>query len=281
MPEQENQVEHWTSQTLFQRILAACREGSRGIVEFEQLPNSIELGAVQPRAEQLRSHTAETGLEAGLAITFDPVTGKLLIDREYTEGVVMDGVQGAAPINVSYSLTQQAEALMRSQNDPREVERLFNLIEVLNQEPVPAERLFSDHPDMQTLRSFIRRPIGTMHSHPNEVPFSVGDIALFLNQTQTDHIGFHVLARPGGITEALIMTPNTVGLNAEASQGKYRQWDKAIDDRMMQVVGPRHTPERAEIFTRVNEAMTKTLAKKYMFGWYQSTSEHPERLQRV
>lgn len=276
MVEHEPHLEHWTDRELFKRLLQQAESGRVGLEHFARLPRSLELGVIHARTDQLRQHTNQTGQEAGLAVTYDPVTTKLLIDRQYTEGIA-----GAAPIDISYSLTTATEERLRSEVTVLQREQVERGVMVLNSFERPADLLFSDEPLAQLLRRYIRRPIGTLHSHPNEVPFSVGDAALFLNKLLTDRISFHALTRPGGITEALILCPETESMDEVTARDNYQRWDSAVDKRMLDIMGTQNTPERAQVFTRINEAMLKTVAKKYKFGWYQSTVERPTVLQRV
>lgn len=280
MSEQEPQLEHWDSSILFKNLLQQGREGTKGLEHFNRLPNSLELGVISKRLGDLRQHTAATTNEAGLAITFEPVSGKLLIDRQYTEGFNIQG-QAAAPINIGYSVTNQAEEKMRTELTTAQRHKIEEMIELLNSHEYPASRLHDNTPEAQLVRQYLRRPIGTMHSHPNEVPFSVGDIALFRHILETSHISFHVLVRPSGIQEVIIMTPETPTLDQASMVSSHQRWDVAVDKRMEDVYGNRMGPDRAAVFTRVNEAMTKTRAKNDKFGWYKSTPDQPDALQRV
>ncbi|EKD76151.1 MAG: hypothetical protein ACD_43C00212G0006 [uncultured bacterium] len=281
MPELEPNLEQWSARDLFARLLKSGQKGGQGIERFVRLPVCLELGVVQQRLDQLREHTRVTGKEAGLAITYDPHSRKILIDRTYTEGFGVEDGQGAAPINVGYSVTREAEQAVTLLSE-REKAMIYRGFGQLEQDIEPAVRLFNTSDSQaELLRRFVRRPIGTMHSHPNEVPFSAGDIATMLNSLKTQQISFHVLARPSGISEALIMCKETEALSAEEAVKCYRRWDEAVNQRMYQARGEEQTPDRVQVFTKINEALLRSLANKYRFGWYQNSVDQPSVLKRV
>lgn len=276
MTEAEPTIEQWDDRSLFEHLLAQGKDGTRGLEFFSKLPQTIELGAIQTRVDQLREYTRNTNNEHGLGITYDPVSGKILLDKDYIEGK-----PGSSPIDVSYTVTSKAEQLI-STLDVSLQTRIRDGFSKLEQSSHPAGVLFDPtNPQAQLLRQYARRPIGTIHSHPNEVPFSVGDVAHFLHELGASHTSFYVLSRPSGITEVLLMCRETDTLDAETAQQNYQRWDRAIEKRMEEVMGTTMSPDRAQVFTRINEAMLKTLAKKYQFGWYQNTVEQPTQLKRV
>lgn len=283
MVEREPHLERWSPQVLFQRLVGSGQTGEVGLEQFRTLPRILEIGVMQGRMDALRAHTLETHNEAGLAITYDPITNKILIDLQYIEGIDLGDGQEAVPVDISYGLTQTAKAqIAQDLVSDAQIDGLYDVINGLNSNhPAPGDALFGNEPESELLRKYVRRPIGTMHSHPNEVPFSVGDMALFLHTLGTARLSFHLLIRPGGITEALIMTPQTRMLDADGMHTKYAEWDRAVHERVAKLTGNSITPDRPKKFTKANEEMALKVARAYQFGWYQSSPAKPGLLRRV
>lgn len=292
MTEAAPSTEHWDARQILKQLVEQTREGRYGIEHYARLPRTLELGAVQSRVEGLRSLTRERGVEAGMTLFYEPVTRKIHFSSEPVLGVSLDaeaavsgrlqeGSNPGAPIDIGYEVSDQVFAESHRSMSADHMRLLTSVVEQLAQAPAPGDILFADSTMGELARAYVRRPLATIHTHPNEVPFSVGDVAQFLNELSATRLSFHILARPGGITEALVFTPETSRFDPETAQESYQRWDAAVDRRVAEVTGNQITPDRPQIFTRVSEAMLRTIAQKYRFGWYQSTEEAPNVLKRA
>ncbi|MCW1930354.1 MAG: hypothetical protein KIH62_003485 [Candidatus Kerfeldbacteria bacterium] len=158
---------------------------------------------------------------------------------------------------------------------------LRQAVSTLNTVPHPSNLFYAQTPAGDLLRQYITRPIASIYTHTNEVPFSGGAVALMLRELDVTRTGMYILGRPSGITDAIVLCPETERFDNDTASENFERWDEAVDQRMSKVVGDQWTAERASIFTRVNEAMLRSLAKKYQFGWYRSSAQASSVLRRV
>lgn len=257
---------HWTYERLRQSLIDACghERFRRGVVSFDRLPESIDIGKIGEKALECARGTSVDRKERGLSLEYAPTDRKLVMDKQLVTGIESTVSVGPSRKAKELCLDQLAKLPPAKRAIVQMVtSRLF----LAGVEEDPMEKINavyqSDTVDGRALRDVYLARAGNIHSHTRPVPISGNDVAVFL---RAPDMRIMVVARPDGLLETVIKSDESGSVSHEEFGQKIEHWNQLLHDRVQ--AGGRRGFGEIEANQRAQRALIRSIAEKYKFGYY-------------
>lgn len=262
---------HWPYERLKEALISACghERFRRGIVPFDRLPSTVDVGKFGGKALECVQATATDRKERGLGIEFLPVDRKIVMDRQLVVGEESKVAVGY-PRSINDLYFQQlaklptlkrvladgltARLAAEGLSDAQRSERLIQLYQL-------------DTVDGRIVRDITPARIGNVHSHTNPTPVSYFDLVTFLS---TPELRIMIVGRPDGYSETIMKTDETTAIDAESKDDLSGRWSRLLDERVEHGVRQERL-SHLEANQRAQTALARSIANKYKFGYFAGT----------
>lgn len=272
-------LRHWNYEQLKTFFIASAELNAPGVCIEKELPESLDIGALGGKSlECLNQSLADPQQrERAIVILFDPGGRRILMQKDIIVGNKKD-----VTIGLSEHMRISESDAMKYLHDVSEGER-ERIMSMIRNHDVSLMAMTQKDPELfQKIRMSCTRPIATIHSHTKERPFSYIDIFQILSQDLRAAI-----MSSSKYHNAIITTRDTVWIHKEDSEDTLKRWSVLLEERGRAILEQYQSISASDylirnadsIDYRIQDALIKTLSKRYHFGYYRGG--HDGKLGRV